>query len=178
MGRGLKQTLTAAALVPLIGASLLAGCGRTADEKTTAPVPPPEPAADALPAPERTRLQGRMAPEQTLEILSFAKDGETVASGEVRGYRAIVYAVPVAAGQTLQVDYRPAGTNTYINVGDAADTSGAALFRGEVDGKKATLSVTAPTIFFIAPFQTRATARRGDVEAYSMVVKRGPAPAP
>ena len=92
--------------------------------------------------------------------------------GMVKGYAAPVYAVPVASGQTLKVAFKPSNTNLYFNISDAADQSGAAVFRGEVDGQAAELKASKDTTYVITPFQTRATARRGSEGGYSLTISR------
>ena len=106
-------------------------------------------------------------------MLNFAQVGTQTVQGVVRGYAAPVYAVPVAKGQTLTVEFAPSNTNLYINVSDAADQSGAALHRGETDGATASLKADRDTTYVIAPYQPRAMARRGENGDFSLTVTRG-----
>lgn len=108
----------------------------------------------------------------TLEVLTFERAGSVTKEGTVKGYAAPVYAVPVAAGQTLKVAFKPSNTNLYFNISDAADQSGAAVFRGEVEGETAELKAAKDTTYVITPFQPRATARRGSEGAYALTVSR------
>ena len=155
----------------------LAGCGQQASAPEAKPVEaaPPVAAAPiaAPPAVDRAAIQALMSPDETLEIVTLDASGAASASGEVKGYKAPVYAVQVAQGQTLSVTFEPSNTNLYINVVDAADTSGAAVHRGEVDGPQA--SVTAPKagVYLIKPYQPRAMARRDEAGTFklSVVVK-------
>ncbi|MCX7586953.1 PPC domain-containing protein [Phenylobacterium sp. 58.2.17] len=164
-------TLAAAA-----AAFALAGCGQQAAKPAEAPaeVPAAPAAAPApvavAPAVDQAALKGLLSPDETLEVLSLDASGAASASGEVKGYKTTVYAVPVAQGQTLSVTFEPSNTNLYMNVVDAADTSGAAAHRGEVDGPNA--SVTAPKagVYLIKPFQPRATARRGESGTFKLAV--------
>jgi hypothetical protein len=144
------------------------------------PAAPPVKAAavapdpNALPVVDAPRLKARMAPEQTLQVVDFPRDGETQIAGKVEGWRAPVYAVPVAAGQTLSVELEAKSKALYVNVGDAADTTGAALHRGEVDGPKALIKVERAGVYFVAPYQPRAMARRAETADFTLVIGRGP----
>ncbi len=104
--------------------------------------------------------------------LDFAVEGETDVSGTVTGYAAPVYAVPVAQGQTLTVDFESTSPNLYMNISDAADHSGAALHRGEVEGTTATLTASRDMTFVITPFQPRAMARRNETADFSLKITR------
>lgn len=108
----------------------------------------------------------------TLEVLAFDRVGSVSKAGMVKGYGAPVYAVPVAAGQTLTVVFKPSNTNLYVNISDTAETNGAAVFRGEVDGETAELKASRDTTYVIAPYQPRAMARRGAEGGYSLTVSR------
>lgn len=156
----------------------LAACGQTenkaAEEPAAAPAPVASAAATApsLPAVDAENARQFATGEDTFEALTFDRTGATTVKGLVRGDAAPVYAVPVAAGQTLTVTFAPANTNLYINVSDAADHSGAALHRGEVDGQTATLKAERDMTFVIAPYQPRAMARRNETGEFSLTVAR------
>ena len=103
----LSMTLAAAA------ALALAGCGQRAEgpaeapaEVPAAPAAAPAPVAVA-PAVDQAALKGLLSPDETLEVLTLDATGAASASGEVKGYKATVYAVPVAQGQTLSVTFEP-----------------------------------------------------------------------
>jgi len=153
----------------------LASCGEKAVETKPSEAPatpaatPPVPSAPAI---DTEALKAKLPPDGTLEVLSFDAAGSARASGEVKGYAAPVYAVAVAAGQTLNVVFETTSTNLYMNVVDSADSSGAAVHRGEADGANATLTAAKPTIYLIQPFQPRATARRGEAGAFTLTVTR------
>ena len=158
----------------------LAACnGPAQPAKEPASEAPPAPAAAApaqvavtLPAVDTTAVQARLTPDNTLEVLNFDAVGTTTASGEIKGYKAPVYAVPVAAGQTLVVAFKSANTSLYMNVTDAADASGAAVHRGEVDGPNATLTAAKDTTYLLQPFMVRAAARRGESGPFEITVTR------
>ena len=166
----LSMTLAAAA------ALALAGCGQRADGPAEAPAEVPAASAAApapvavAPAVDQAALKGLLSPDETLEVLTLDATGAASASGEVKGYKATVYAVPVAQGQTLSVTFEPSNTNLYMNVVDAADTSGAAAHRGEVDGPQASIAAAKAGVYLIKPFQPRATARRGESGTFKLAV--------
>ena len=130
-------------------------------------------AAQALPAVDEAAARAFVREEgSTLEVLTFDRVGSVTKEGTVKGYAAPVYAVPVASGQTLKVAFKPSNANLYFNISDAADQSGAAVFRGEVDGQMAELKAPKDTTYVITPFQPRAMARRGSEGGYSLTVSR------
>jgi hypothetical protein len=158
----------------------LAGCGQQAAKPAeapaeapvaAAPAPAPAPApVAAAPAIDKAALQGLMTPDDTLEVVTLDATGAANATGEVKGYKAPVYAVPVGAGQTLSVTFEPSNTNLYVNVVDAADTSGAAVHRGEVDGPKVSVTAAKAGVYLIKPYQPRATARRDESGTFKLAV--------
>lgn len=159
----------------------LAACSPSPSEPAPAPADAPSPAAapvapapsqaDALPAVDMTAAKARVTPETTVEALTLSGDGQTTVTGEVRGYEAPAYVIPVAAGQTLKVTFKPGNTNLYMNVFDVAD-QGVAAHRGDVDGEEAVIQTQADGTYMIQPYQVRATARRGEAGSYSIVISR------
>lgn len=167
----LSLTLAAAAALALVG------CGRQAtkpaeapaEAPAAAPAPPPAPVAVA-PVVDQAALKALLSPDETLEVVTLDPAGAASVSGEVKGYKAPVYAVPVAAAQTLIVTFEPSNTNLYVNVVDSADTSGAAVHRGEVDGPKARVTAAKAGVYLIKPFQPRATARRDEAATFKLTI--------
>ena len=142
-----------------------------AETPTTAPATAAPTQAPAVPAVDMTAAKARVTPETTVETITLSGDGETTVSGEVRGYEAPAYVIPVASGQTLKVTFKPGNTNLYMNVFDVAD-QGVAAHRGDVDGEEAMIQVKADGTYMIQPYQVRATARRGEAGSYSIVISR------
>jgi len=160
-------------VVPLAVFSLVAACSPPAE----APVAPAEPAAAAppaapLPTADATALRAILSPDETLSVVEFPREGSTTVTGEVKGYTSTVWAVPVAAGQTLTATFAPSNANLYINVIDAADTSGAAVHAGETAGATATVTAEKDAVYVIRPFQPRAMARRDETGDYSLTIAR------
>lgn len=137
-------------------------------DSTAAQAPAPQP---SLPPVDTAAIAARVPPGTTVQTVDFAAEGETSVSGEVDGYTAPVYAVPIRAGQTLKVVFKPSNTNLYMNVLDIS-TSGAAAHRGDIDGEEASLRAVQDTVYVIQPYQVRATARRGETGSYSLNISR------
>lgn len=107
-----------------------------------------------------------------LETPTFDSAGSATANGTVRGDVAPVFAVALAAGQTATVVFESASPNLYFNASDAADHSGAALHRGEVDGMTAVVTAPRDMTLVVTPFQPRATARRGEAADFTLTITR------
>lgn len=169
-------------IIPALGlvAAGLAGCAAQPNSGST--VVPANPTPDrmerssagtsVLPAADTAAARHLLSPDETLETLSFPPSGSTTASGRIMGYASPAYAVPVAAGQTLIVTMESPSDNAYFNVHDAADSSGAAVFRGEVEGCTARITAPRDMTYVIRPFQPRAMARRNETAAYSFTIDR------
>lgn len=157
----------------LSGAMLLAGCGAPDAKKPATPAPPPA-AKVVPPTPPVDAANARqfLTGDSTLVVIDFPRTGSLTMKGSVKGDAAPVYAVALASGQTLTVTFKPSNTNLYFNVSDAADHSGAALHRGEVDGGTATVKADRDMTLVIKPFQPRALARRGAVGDFTLTLSR------
>ena len=168
-------TILAAATVGLAACSPSPSEPAPADAPSPAAAPaaaaPPPSQAVVLPTVDMTAAKARVTPETTVEAVTLSGDGETTVTGEVRGYEAPAYVIPVAAGQTLKVTFKPGNTNLYMNVFDVAD-QGVAAHRGDVDGEEAVIEAKADGTYMIQPYQVRATARRGETGSYSIVISR------
>lgn len=165
------------AFAPVLFAALaLAACQPSA-ESDAAPAPSPTPASfpapqAALPAVALDDARAFVRPGGTLETPTFDAAGSTTATGTVRGDAAPVFAVPLAAGQSATVVFESASPNLYFNVSDAADHSGAALHRGEIDGMTAVVTAPRDMTLVITPFQPRAMARRGEAADFTLTITR------
>ena len=137
----------------LLGLMQLAACGRS-----ESPPPATEPPATSPPAvlsPPATEpaptlsaagrvidlaaAQALLSPDETLQSIAPEDSNPVTVTGEVSGYKSTAWAIAVGAGKTLSVRFEPSNTNLYMNVVDAADTSGAAVHRSEVDGAQASI---------------------------------------
>ena len=156
------------ALAAVLAGTLAACAGGPAPQAPEAQAP----AAPSLPTVDTAGAEGLLSPDEALQPLGFAATGSTSTAGSVVGYNSTAFAVPVAAGQTLTVEFVPSNTNLYMNIHDTRDQTGAAVFRGEFDGTRAVLTPSAPTTYLIRPFQPRATARRGERGEFTLTVSR------
>jgi hypothetical protein len=145
-------------------AVLLAACGGSEVSRPAG--------APVLPAVDTAGAQRLISHDQTLQTLTFPPVGSSTASGRIVGYKSTAYLVPVAAGQTLVVTMQSPSDNAYFNVQNAADSSGAAVFRGEIEGRTVRIDAPADATYLINPFQPRATARRNETASYSFTVER------
>lgn len=164
-----------APVLGLAGLALVAACNSGQPEKAEAPAEPAPaaaPAPAALPAIDTANARQFVTEGGALTPLTFDRSGSTTTTGAVTGDKAPVYAVSAAAGQTLTVTFQSDSDNLYVNVSDAADHSGAALHRGEVEGGTASLKADRDMTFVIAPFQPRAAARRNESGNFSLTVAR------
>jgi hypothetical protein len=132
----------------------------------------PEPVALTLPAMDMPALRAALTPDETLEAPEFDAEGSMTVSGAVEGYKAKVWAVPVASGQTLTVTFEPSNADLYFNVMDAKVQGGEAVFAGEIGGNIARLVTTEGTTYLLKPFQPLAMARRGEKGEYRIVIER------
>ena len=161
----------------LAGLALVAACSPGEPEKAQAPSEPasvaaPAPAPAPLPPIDTANAQQFVTNGGELTPLTFDRSGSTTVTGTVAGDKAPVYAVSAAAGQTLTVTFQSDSDNLYVNVSDAADHSGAALHRGEMEGRTASLKADRDMTFVISPFQPRAMARRNESGTFSLTVAR------
>lgn len=129
------------------------------------------PSAAALPAIDVKKIQATLTPDESLEPLEFEGGSKSV-KGSVVGYKGVVWAIAVAKGQTLTVDFKTSSSNLYMNVVDSADTSGTAVHAGELGGPSAKITATKDTVYLVKPFQPRASARRNEKGDYELKVTR------
>ncbi|NEV60474.1 hypothetical protein [Thiorhodococcus minor] len=125
-----------------------------------------------MPAVDTLAVQQLLSPDERLEVLSFPTVGRMRQIGEIAGYASPAYAVPVASGQTLVVALDSPSNSAYFNIHDAADATGAAVFRGEVEGREARIKTESDATYVIRPFQPRAMARRDEVAPYALTIER------
>jgi hypothetical protein len=159
----------ASLFVAACGPSDDAGAKAGADQAAASPAPA-EPGA--LPAVDEAALKARLTTDETLSILDFDRVAETTAQGAVSGFKAPVYAVPIAAGQTLTVDHLPPSGSVSYNIVDAKDASGTALFKSETQGNPAAVKAATNAVYLIKPFQPSEAARRGETADFTLIVGR------
>lgn len=159
------------ALSLVLTPSLLTGCITNA--------PPPAPglagssSASGLPMIDTAAAQRLLSPDETLQTLNFAESGSQIVSGQIVGRQSSSYAIPLRAGQTLDVTMDTPSDSTYFNIQDARDQSGAAVFAGEnATARYASIRASADATYVIRPFLNRAVARRGSTTNYTLKIER------
>ncbi len=129
--------------------------------------------AGGLPSIDTAAAQRLLSPDETLQTLNFAAAGSQTVSGRVEGYRSVAYAVPLRAGQTLDVTMDTPSDSAYFNIQDARDQSGAAVFAGETsNARHGSVRAASDATYVIRPFLNRAVARRGSDATYTLRIER------
>lgn len=163
--------------VAAAGSMLALGLSACGDQTVEPPAEAPVPVVEAAPAPALVVVDLGNAQQfaregSPLVPVELDASGAARVQGRVEGEAAPVYAVAVGAGQTLTVTMQTDTSNLYFNVSEAADHSGAAVHRGEVDGAEAQLTPATDATYVITPFQPRATARRGEAGDFTLMFQR------
>lgn len=148
---------------------MLAGCNTPVMPKSG--TPGTTPTTRSLPAVDETAAKALLSPDESLQTLDFPMVGGKTVAGRIRGYRSTAYAVPMAAGQSLSVTYTSKISGSGFNIYDSARPQ-EAIFRGEVEGRSATVTAPVATTFVIRPYEVRAIARRGTVADYELTITR------
>ena len=124
MARTIRLLTTAV----LSSVALLAACQKPANETAGTSEPAPSAAAQTpasqpgpLPPVDTVNARQFVIGKSVLMPVAFDRTGSTTVEGVVAGETAPVYAVPVAAGQTLTVAFKSASANLYVNVSEATD---------------------------------------------------------
>ena len=129
--------------------------------------------AGGLPAIDIGAAQRLLSPDETLQTLNFAESGSQIVSGRIVGRQSPAYAVPLRAGQTLEVIMDTPSHSAYFNIQDVKDQSGAAVFAGETAATgQAAIRASADTTYVIRPYLNRAVARRGSQANYTIKIER------
>jgi len=131
------------------------------------------PQAPAMPQVDMAAAQRILSPDETLQTLDFPESGTKTLSGRIEGYKSVAYALPIRKGQRLEVTMETKSTSAYFNIIDAKDTSGAALFAGELSGTNtALIRATEDATYVLRPYLNRAFARRGESANYTFKIER------
>ncbi len=126
-----------------------------------------------LPSIDTAAAQRLLSSDETLQTLNLPATGGQTVSGRVEGYRSVTYAIPLRAGQTLDVTMDTPSDSAYFNIQDVRDQSGAAVFAGEAAvARYASIRAGADTTYVIRPFLNRGVARRGTSADYTLKIER------
>lgn len=162
--------------IALAVSSLMAGCVYQQPATYPGAVTPQAGAVAqslGLPQIDTSAAQRLLSPDESLQTLDFPESGTKTLSGRIVGYKSVVYALPVRKGQRLEVTMNTKSTAAYFNIKDARDTSGAALFAGEMAGTNtALIRATEDATYVLQPYLVRAAARRGESAEYTFKIER------
>jgi len=129
--------------------------------------------AGGLPSIDTAAAQRLLTADETLQTLNFAESGSQIVSGRIVGRRSPAYAVPLRAGQTLDVTMDTPSDSAYFNIQDVRDQSGAAVFAGETSNARyASVRASSDATYVIRPFLNRAVAGRGSQANYTLKIER------
>ena len=132
----------------------------------------PSSAAGGAPPNVSPPIKRSLSQDETLRRIAVPANGSISIKGTIEGYKHEVYAISIGVGETLTVRFDTRSTSAYFNVIDASDASGAAIHRGEVDGKSALVKAARPMTYLIQPYLVRAVARRGARAGYTFSIAR------
>lgn len=150
---------------------LLSGC--VINPPTSTPGAAASAMAGGLPSIDTAAAQRLLSPDETLQTLNLPATGGQTVTGRVEGYRSAAYAIPLRAGQTLDVTMDTPSDSAYFNIQDAKDQSGAAVFAGETAAARyASIRASSDATYVIRPFLNRAVARRGSTANYTLKIER------
>ncbi|MCP4379935.1 MAG: DUF992 domain-containing protein [Hyphomicrobiales bacterium] len=143
------------------------------DEQQPVAVPPPEPASPVTVG-VFDGVEAVLTADETLVVTEIGEGQETHESGRIEGYRTNVYALHVGEGETIRIEMQTPSTLAYFNIVDSEDTSGAALFAGEIEGSNvAEMTFDEEGVYLIRPFLVRAAARRGETADFVFALASG-----
>lgn len=126
-----------------------------------------------LPQVDMAAAQRILTPDETLQTIDFPESGTKTVSGRIEGYKSVAYAMPIRKGQRLEVTMDTKSTSAYFNIIDTKDTSGAALFAGEMNNTRtALIRATEDATYVLRPYLNRAVARRGSSADYTFKIER------
>ena len=126
-----------------------------------------------LPSIDTAAAQRLLSPDETLQSLNFAESGSQVVSGRIVGRQSPSYAVPVRAGQQLDVTMDTPSDSAWFNIQDVRDQSGAAVFAGEATAAHyGSVRAASDTTYVIRPYLNRGVARRGESANYTLKIER------
>ena len=155
----------------ILGSSLLSGCViNTPSMATGGGV---SSLAGGLPSIDTAAAQRLLSPDETLQSLNFAATGSQTVTGLIAGRQSPSYAVPVRAGQQLDVTMDTPSDSAWFNIQDVRDQSGAAVFAGEATAAHyGSIRAARDTTYVIRPYLNRGVARRGESANYTLKIER------
>ena len=108
-----------------------------------------------------------LSPDETRVNVGLGVGEKKRLTGQLKGYKAPVYAITVHQGERLRVSFQSKSQSAYFNIIDEADPSGAAVFIGQINASRETdITAAADGVYLLQPYLVRAVARRGKSASY------------
>lgn len=123
---------------------------------------------------EDTKAPPLQVPEldrgEVLEKLGFPAVTEKL-TGWTKFGKGKVYTLPIKAGQHLKITFASKSQYAFMAIFDLASSADEAFFGTDEDGLTADVTVSADTTWFIKPYYSRVTRRRGLGAPYSILIE-------
>jgi len=98
---------------------------------------------------------------EKLKAATMPASGSLDLSGWTKSGRAVVYSLPVKAGQNYEIKFDASSQFAYLVIFDLADPEEEAIYGSDTDGRTAKLKAKADTTWLIRPYFARNAPRRG-----------------
>jgi hypothetical protein len=98
---------------------------------------------------------------EKLKAAAMPASGSLDLSGWTKSGRAVVYSLPVKAGQSYEIKFDASSKFAYLVIFDLSDPEEEAIFGSDTDGRTARLKAKADTTWLIRPYFARNAPRRG-----------------
>lgn len=114
---------------------------------------------------------------EKLEKLGFPAVTEKL-TGWTKFGKGKVYTLPIKAGQHVRITFASKSQYAFMAIFDLTSSADEAFFGTDEDGMTADVTVSADTTWFIKPYYSRVTRRRGLGAPYSILIEPLPAGPP
>lgn len=107
---------------------------------------------------------------EVLEKLGFPAVTEKL-TGWTKFGKGKVYTLPIKAGQHVKITFASKSQYAFMAIFDLTSSADEAFFGTDEDGMSADVTVSADTTWFIKPYYSRVTRRRGLGAPYSILIE-------
>jgi hypothetical protein len=107
---------------------------------------------------------------EVLEKLGFPAVTERL-TGWTKFGKGKVYTLPIKAGQHVKITFASKSQYAFMAIFDLTSSADEAFFGTDEDGMTADVTVSADTTWFIKPYYSRVTRRRGLGAPYSILIE-------
>ncbi len=114
---------------------------------------------------------------EELEKLGFPAVTEKL-TGWTKFGKGKVYTLPIKAGQHVKITFASKSQYAFMAIFDLTSSADEAFFGTDEDGMTADVTVSADTTWFIKPYYSRVTRRRGLGAPYSILIEPLPSGLP